>query len=690
MKHNPFKGYPRYSNLADSPVVLPPHPKLNLGQSINLLLAFLAFFASAPTVDSLAATPADFFETNIRPVLAEHCYKCHSTKTAKFKGGLTLDSRERILTGGDSGPAVVPHKPDQSLLLKAIQHTDRNLEMPPDSKLPDSVIRDFEFWISQGAVLPESPHRSSSDQPAWWDKFPDAALLPPNLPIHEAIDHYVNLRLAKAAVQPADPASDATLIRRLTLDLAGRIPTASEIIAFESSSSPDKKQQLIDRLIKSPGFVRHQVTEFDWWLMGGKTAPFQEYLARSFQSNRSWDQIFKDLLVPTHSTPELKGSEQFLKTRVRDLDRLANDVSVRFFGVNISCAQCHDHPLVPSWKQEHYYGLKSFFSRTFENGDFLGEREYGAISFKTTRGETKQAKLLFLTGSTIPEPEVPEPNDAAKKREKELLEDFKKKKLPLPPPVFSRRAQLVQTALSQNQNGFFARALVNQLWYRLLGHGLVMPIDQMHGLNHPSHPELLLWLARDFASHQFDLQRLVQGFVLSDTYARSSHWSDSDRPAPDLFAVAIPRPLAPHQLAASLHFAAANPDQFQTHPLTSPAFESSIEQLEKSAQSWSHHFERPTDNFQLSVEEALLFSNSEQFEQFLNPSQERLMKKLAELTNRQEQIRLAMLNVLCRAPLPAELLVLDDYLARRADQPVQAIRQVLWALLTSTEFRFNH
>src|SRR5262245_13688227 len=168
-----------------------------------------------------------------------------------------------------------------------------------------------------------------------------------------------------------------------------------------------------------------------------------------------------------------KGATDFLKSRVKDQDLLTNDVSRLFFGVNISCAQCHDHPLVPDWKQAHFYGLKSFFNRTFDNGGFIGEREYGLVSYQTPKGEARQADLMFLTGLKPKEPENKEPDGKAKKAEQDLLKKLADKKEAPPRPSFSRRSALADAALQPDQRHFLARSIVNRLIYRLYGYGLV-------------------------------------------------------------------------------------------------------------------------------------------------------------------------------------------------------------------------
>ncbi len=654
--------------------------------------------APAPTAAPASAAPPaspsviTFFEEKIRPVLAEHCFKCHSAKATKLKGGLRLDTRAGLLKGGDTGPAIIPDQTGGGLLLKSIRHTDKDLKMPPETKLPDDVIANFEKWVKAGAAFPDAPAlaEKSKDAKPWWDGVAEKDLLPADRAIPQVVDHYVAAKLVRQKVQPAPAASDANLIRRLTLDLAGRIPTAAEVREFTATTGADKRERLVERLLNSPGFARHQVTEFDWLLTEGQSSGLREYLAQAFKENRRWDQIFKDVLAGDPQQPAAKGADAFLKSRAKDLDRLANDVSIRFFGVNISCAQCHDHPLVPTWKQDHYYGMKSFFSRTYEAGEFVGERDYGTISFKTVVGETKTARPMFLSGDAVEEPADREPTDAQKKEEKRLSEETKKSKTPPPAPKFSRRAQLVAAGLQPGNEGFFARAIVNQIWNRLLGHGLVMPVDQLHGQNVPSHPELLQWLARDLVAHQYDLRRLIRGLALSDAYARSSQWSEGARPEPGLFAVAQPRALTPQQLGAALHVAVTSPAAFQRNGKPED-FEKFIDQLERTGGGWTSSLERPGEDFQVGVDEALHFSNSDRVQrELLADSSDRLLKPLLELKDHRELITTAVWNILSRPPADHETKLLTDYLDQRSDRPTDAVRQLVWALLTSTEFRFNH
>jgi hypothetical protein len=517
-----------------------------------------------------------------------------------------------------------------------------------------------------------------------------AELLPPDRALADVIDHYVDAKLGAASVTPAPPADDSTLLRRTMLDLVGRPPTTAEAQAYLAADSATKRATLVQRLLASPGFVRHQVNQFDVLLSGSGKGGMREYLKLAIADNRPWDAIFRELMAADESDPARKGAAQFLKSRVSELDRVTNETSVVFFGINVSCAKCHDHPLVPNWTQEHYFGMASFFNRTFDNDGFLAEREYGLVDYETTSGAKKTAKLMFLSGTVLEEPMVEEPSKEAKKEEKERIERAKKDKQPLPPPAFSRRAQLPVVALAPENRQFFAKAIVNQLWNRFYGYGLVMPVDQLHSENPPSHPELLEWLARDLVEHQYDLKRTIEGLVLSRAYARSSRWQDETRPDQTLFAVANVRPLTPPQYAAVLGLGTTAPDQFPPE-LSAEELDNRTRGAEEWAKGTVDKLEYPGDGFQVSVDEALLLTNSDKvMREVLRDNSDSLLAKLKATTDRRAALTMATWNVLGRAPADEELAILESYLERRADRLADAWKQLTWALLTSTEARFNH
>ncbi len=521
-----------------------------------------------------------------------------------------------------------------------------------------------------------------------------ADLLPPDHPIAAVVDHYIDAALAKDSIKATPAADGATLIRRLSLDLVGRIPTVAEWSAFAKSTDPAKRAKLVDRLVASPGFVRHQATELDTMLMAGDKGSVREYLAAAIGDNRPWDQIFRELLLPDQTDKRTKPAAEYLRRKVKDLDRLTAEVSSTFFGVNISCAQCHDHPLVHDWKQDHFYGMKSFLSRTFLNGNdnagFVAEHGYGTIRFKTTDDVERQARLMFLTGTRVDDPNAKEPSKEEQTKEKEAMDRAKKAKVPPPAPYFSARAKLVEVALQPGDREFFAKAIVNRIWHRLFGQGLVMPLDQMHSANPASHPDLLAWLARDTIDHGYDLRRLIRGLVMSEAYGRGSVWEAGEQPRPSVFAVALVRPLTPAQLGTSLRLATVDPASLPPD-FQSELFAQRIESFEKSGRPLAAAFNTTSGDAQIGVAEALFFTNGKQVEsELLAEAPDRLVGRLKKISGITEVIDLAVRTVLSRPPVDDEIRTLATYLGERTDRPDDASAQLVWALLTSSEFRFNH
>jgi hypothetical protein len=523
--------------------------------------------------------------------------------------------------------------------------------------------------------------------------FVRAAELPPaSAPVEKAIDQLIDAAIAEAGATPAAQADDATIIRRLTLDLVGRIPTAGEVEAYVTSTAPDKRAKLVDRLIASPGFVRHQAALFEIMLNpeGDRrgSGALRTYLADALKENRPWDQMFREMMLPNEADAKLKGAADFLRGRVSDADKLTNDVSVAFFGVNVSCAQCHNHPNVKDWTQDHFYGMKAFLARTFDNGGFLGERGYGVIKYKPTKGPERVAKMMFLTGATVEDANAKEPTAAEQKAEKDALDKAKAAKTAPPAPKFSGRAELVKVALKGENADFFARSISNRMWHRFFGGGLVSPLDQMHAENEPTHPDLLAWLARDTAAHKYDLQRLIRGIVMSKAYSRSSQYDSENRPSNKLFAVARLKPMTPQQLSTSLRIAATDPASFDN--LKPDEFEKRIEQIDSTARGFASLIAQPTDNFQIGVGEALLFSNGDRvLREVLTDGADTVLGRVKTMPAK-EAVELLVKTAYGRPATADESKALVAYVEKRKGREADAYKQVLWALVTGTEFRFSY
>lgn len=511
------------------------------------------------------------------------------------------------------------------------------------------------------------------------------------------VDALVDEQLAAKGVSPAQEVNDYQFARRVTLDLAGRIPTLSELTDFAEQSSPDKRIQFVDRLMDSPEFSMHLRDSLDLLLLAPmkQDNAWREYLLEATRENRPWDQIFREILIPERERPQDKRPATFLHTRAKELDTLTNDVSSLLFGVNIACAKCHDHPLVDDWQQQHYFGLATFFERTvpLQTG-FVAEKYDGRLKFTTTAGEEHEAKFMFLSGHLVTEPQAALDAATLKGLNEQLRKAQREANAATPRlPDFSPRAELVKLALSPDAQTWVARNMVNRTWERLLGYGLVTPLDQMHSENPASHPELLELLSQDFIAQGYDLKRLIRSIVLTRTYARSTQWSTSgEPPPPELFARGLARPLTPRQLSLSLMIASRHPAR-QAVANDASSWDKRRQELSQASEAFVNRFAIPADGFQVSTDEALRFSNSREFQTaFLDSSEggDRLIAALLEIKDTESLIDTAFRAVISRPATAEERGALRLYLAQRTDQRQAAIEHVVWALLASPEMRFNH
>jgi mono/diheme cytochrome c family protein len=372
------------------------------------LTAWMVLVALLRACPLEAAEPADleFFEKKIRPLLAMHCYECHSVKAKSLKAGLRLDSRRSMLKGGDSGPAIAKETPDKSLLLEAIRY--ETYEMPPKGKLPAEDIAAFEKWVRMGVPWPEEPEPVADSAPPPFDlkarkesHWCWQPVRPPQLPaVNDAawprddIDRFILAKLEERGFKPAPSVDRRVLIRRLSFDLIGLPPTAEEVDAFVADSAPNAVEKVVDRLLESPHFgerwgrhwldlVRYSESrghEFD------NDTPnawqYRDYVIRALNADISYDQFVRehiagDLLDPPRLNPEKKFNESILGTgfwhlgewvhspvdiRKDETDRFDNMLDVMsktFLGVTVACARCHDHKF-DAISQKDYYALSGF------------------------------------------------------------------------------------------------------------------------------------------------------------------------------------------------------------------------------------------------------------------------------------------------------------------------------------------
>ena len=463
-------------------------------------------------------------------------------------------------------------------------------------------------------------------------------LLPADRPIAEVVDHYIDEALRKVPLKAAPRADAATLIRRLSLDLDGRIPTADELRSYIESTAPDKLARLVDRLMASPAFVRHQATELDTMLMAGSKGSLREYLlkAAGLKTNPGTGSFRDRSCCPTRQTRHQKGG-RLGNTPVKDLERPRPADSRR----QLNFLRC-EHQLRPVPRPPSGARLET---RPLLWHEVLSEphlREWKRQSELPRRARLwhDQVQDDRRRRKASPDDVLDRPprgrfqlsrhfQGRSEKGKRVARPRSKKDKVPPPAPKFSARSKLVELALGPGDRDFFSRAIVNRIWYRLFGHGLVMPLDQMHSANPPSHPELLAWLGRDLSKNGYDLRRLIRGLVLSETYSRSSRWQGTGDALPvHLFAVALARPLTPTQLATSLRMATADSASFPPGFASEP-FEMRIESLEASARSLASSFATSSGDTQIGVAEALFFSNGKRVSgELLSDGAERLLSRL--------------------------------------------------------------
>lgn len=522
----------------------------------------------------------------------------------------------------------------------------------------------------------------------------------------QRIDTEINAALAAKQLSPAQRADQAELLRRIYLDVLGRIPTRSEAEAYLKEPGDDKHHKLIDALLTHEEMPTYWAAVFDEWLCGsalerdfGRDA-FLLYLEDNLRRSRPWNEIAGELIAPDVNVEQQRPAAYFLAIRLRGdnaekLDNMTSAVATGLLGIQLQCAKCHDHPFVAEIRQDHYYGLASFFGRTqearYKDFPLVREKAEGEVTFVTTRNEEKKAKLLFLDGVEIAEPERPADKNAWYVKSSDGLPEI---------PYFSRRAALARQALTA-ESPYFKRAMVNRLWKHLMGRGLVEPVDQMHAANPASHPALLNKLADDFASRQFDLRPLMSAILHSDAYLRSSRWtSASERPRDADYAVAILKPLTPAQLTTSVAVATGNFAQFQQRleqekakrklDAVTPGVARRLFARERDVQEFAQRFRGASDTFDAGASHALFLSYHPLVTKQLQPTSGNLVERLVKSANAASAADDAFLSVLARLPTDDER---SQFKQLRADSKLLATQQYqefVWALLCSAEFRFNH
>ena len=439
---------------------------------------------------SLGAAPVDFAH-EVVPILRKHCSECHTGD--KKKGGFSMNTRASLLEGGENGVVVVPGQAQKSKILEVIVSADPDIRMPPKGeRLSPAEVTTLRSWVAQGAVWTDG---FAFKQPAYEPPLrPRQPVLPAvkagrTHPIDRVLDGWLT---DKGAPTPA-LADDATFLRRVSLDLVGILPSAEEVQAFAADRRPDKRTLLVRSLLaRNVDYADHWMAFWNDLLrndyagtgyIDGGRKQITNWLYVSLLSNKPYDQFTRELVAPS------ADSEGFAKGiiwrgavsagQVPEL-QYAQSVSQTFLGINMKCASCHDS-FVDRWKLRDAYGLAAIYA----------DRPMELVRCDIPTGKTAVAAWPF--------PELGQV-DATK-------------------PRAERLAQLA-TLVTHPDNGRFQRTIANRLWHRLMGRGVVHPVDAMQ--TQPWNQDLLDVLANRLAESKYDLKAVLEFIATSQAYQSRS------------------------------------------------------------------------------------------------------------------------------------------------------------------------
>ncbi|MCC9606064.1 DUF1549 and DUF1553 domain-containing protein [Blastopirellula sp. JC732] len=479
------------------------------------------------------------------------------------------------------------------------------------------------------------------------------------------IDQLLLERLKEEGVEPAPPADDGEFLRRAYLDLNGAIPPVAITRDYLADSSPEKRRQLIDRLLASPAFASHLASTWrevilkpteDFQQLQNQFA-LQSWLREQFSENARYDRIVEQFIT---ASSERDGPVYFYDALDLKPEQLAAETSRIFLGLHIQCAECHDHPF-DSWKQRDFWGYAAFFAQVERQNENMGR-----ISIRDREsGEVKIPESEDTVSPLYPGGGVPSDRFGG-----------------------SRRQKLAVWMVARD-NPYTARRAVNWAWAHLFGRGLVEPVDDLSPINPPSHPELMDELTEYFVESGFDLRQLLRTIALTDAYARSSQNVEGQRP--ELFANVAIKSLSPEQLYDSvLRLGLIKEPTNDQNGQPAQFFDQSQQRLQFVARMRTVSLDR-TD-FETGAPQALALMNGPPVSLATAPETSGFLKSLeAPFFSDEQRVELIALAAYSRRPTDEEQKRFGDYLAAASPGgKKQALGDLLWAVAASAEFMLNH
>jgi Protein of unknown function (DUF1549)/Protein of unknown function (DUF1553) len=493
------------------------------------------------------------------------------------------------------------------------------------------------------------------------------------LPQHNYIDRLVDAKLERLKVQPSPPADDVTFLRRVSLDLTGRLPPPEAVRAFHDDPRPSrvKRAKTIDKLIASPEYVDHWTVKWGDLLqsnrkyLGAKGAyEFQQWIRDAIASNRPYDKLVRELLTARGSSYDNPAANYF---RVAGGAKPAMEKTTQvFLGVRMVCAQCHDHPF-ERWTQNQYYQMSAFFSAVgiragYEVGEEIVFDQRTDFEMKHPKDGRVLKPQFMVAPGTAPVPDGPERRDA--------LAEW----------------------ITAKDNPFFAKAMANRMWSYFIGRGIIDPVDDIRASNPPSNPALLEALTKDFIAHGFDLRELMRTIVNARAYQASiatNEWNERDR---DNFSHAIPRRLTAEELMDAVSAAAGAPAHFPDVPedtaasqLVDPHIgkEGFLDVFGRPPRESSCECERRSD---FSLPQALNLVNGKTISDAVADPNGRVAKLVLSGQSDEAIVAELYLAALSRLPTREEQLRGVAYLSDGARG--SRAQDLLWALLNSKAFLY--
>lgn len=496
-----------------------------------------------------------------------------------------------------------------------------------------------------------------------------------------AVDRRIAERWAAAGVEPAGLADDAEFLRRVSLDLTGRIPSVEEVLRFLEDPAPEKRREAVERLLASPDYVTHMSGTLRGLLVPEAATnaqqlmyfmpDFDAWLRSRLMRNTPYDQMARELLttpiagaVNRYFTPPSRESDPtayaFFAAKEGRPENIAAGTARVFLGLRIECAQCHDHPFA-RWKRDQFWGFAAFFASIQRQGN-------GDALFQAREAPDRHEIRISGTERTVPATLLDGSAPALRWR--------------TPPRV------TLAEWLTDAENPYFARAAVNRVWSQLFGIGLVDPVDDMEAANTPSHPELLEELSRQFVAHGYDLKFLYRVLTASRAYNLASTGYAPGQDDPRLFARMPVRGMTPAQFYESYVRATGIRREREL-----PAFVFTNSPRRDFLERFAQQEEHPAEQ-QRSILQALTLMNGRFATDAASLERGGTLPAVADsyFLTTAEKLDALYLATLGRRPRAEESARLCDYIDRGGPtlNPKQALADVFWALINSAEFTLNH